>query len=133
MFHVTVLNSSSYFIIAHHLSMETCLEEYTEEFCFSNQLEEYPNRILSLYSFILSAILVTQSIMSCIIQSVVYPWLINTLNISIPIIAIIGMICMSLGIALVTLPTLWLMILASTILSIGYCLSSPTSVSILSV
>lgn len=71
--------------------------------------------------------------MSCIIQSVVYPWLINTLNISIPIIAIIGMICMSLGIALVTLPTLWLMILASTILSIGYCLSSPTSVSILSV
>lgn len=53
MFHVTVLNSSSYFIIAHHLSMETCLEEYTEEFCFSNQLEEYPNRILSLLSFIL--------------------------------------------------------------------------------
>lgn len=43
MFHVTVLNSSSYLIIAHHVSMETCLEEFSEEFCFSNQLEEYPN------------------------------------------------------------------------------------------
>lgn len=79
------------------------------------------------------AILVTQSILSCILQSVVYPWLVNTLNISIPIVATIGMICMSLGIALVTLPGLWLMIGASTLLSIGYCLSSPTSVSILSV
>lgn len=80
-----------------------------------------------------SAILVTQSILSCIIQSLVYPWLVNTLNISIPIVATIGMICMSLGIALVTLPGIWLMIGASTLLSIGYCLSSPTSVSILSV
>lgn len=79
------------------------------------------------------AILVTQSILSCILQSVVYPWLVNTLNISIPIVATIGMICMSSGIALVTLPGLWLMIGASTLLSIGYCLSSPTSVSILSV
>ena len=71
--------------------------------------------------------------MSCIIQGVLYPWMINTCNLAIPSVAIIGMICMSLGIALVTLPTIWLMILASTILSIGYCLSAPTAVTILSV
>lgn len=71
--------------------------------------------------------------MSCIIQGVLYPWMINTCNLAIPSVAIIGMICMCLGIATVTLPTIWLMILASTILSIGYCLSAPTAVTILSV
>ena len=40
---------------------------------------------------------------------------------------------MCLGIAFVTLPTVWLMVIASTVLSIGYCLSAPTAVTILSV
>lgn len=75
----------------------------------------------------------SQSILSCFIQGLLYPYLVNSLNISIPVVAVIGMIGMSLGIGLVTLPTLWLMIIASTVLSIGYCLSAPTSVTILSV
>lgn len=59
--------------------------------------------------------------------------IVNKGGMSIPLVAVIGMIGMSLGIALVTLPTLWGMIIASTVLSIGYCLSAPTAVTILSV
>ena len=94
----------------------------------------------SVFSYALSpsltrrAVITLQSIWCCFEQYAIYPWLITTLNVPIPVLAAIGELTMVLCYLFMALsPKAWQSLLASAIMWMGNSLASPASVSIISV
>ena len=75
-----------------------------------------------------------QSIWCCFEQYAIYPWLITTMNVPIPVLATVGEIIMVLCYLFMALsPQAWQSLLASAIMWMGNSLGSPASVAIISV
>ena len=74
------------------------------------------------------------SVLTCIFQAFIYPWIVSTLNVPIPYLATIGCIIVFICFNLMSIvPTEIGSITASIILWIGFCCAAPSSVSIISV
>lgn len=75
-----------------------------------------------------------QSILCCFEQYAIYPWLITTMNVPIPVLATVGEVIMVLCYLFMALsPQAWQSLLASAIMWMGNSLGSPASVAIISV
>ena len=79
-------------------------------------------------------VITVQSIWCCFEQYAIYPWLMKTLDIPIPVLATIGETIMVLCYLFMALsPQAWQSLLASAIMWMGNALGSPASISIISV
>ena len=79
-------------------------------------------------------VVVISSVVTCVFQAFIYPWIVSTLNVPIPYLATIGSFIIFLSFILIAiLPTEIGSISASVILWIGFCCAAPSSVSIISV
>ena len=74
------------------------------------------------------------SVVTCIIQALIYPWIVNTLNVPIPYLATIGCFIVFICFILMSAASTEMgSMIASLILWIGFCCAAPSSVSIISV
>lgn len=99
---------------------------------FGSTADTYSYHRLSL--FMSRALVIISSLICCVFQSFVYPWLVSKLGIPIPYLACFGMFVEIFSyIGMSAINNEMGSMIASLILWLGFCCASPASVSIISV
>ena len=81
-----------------------------------------------------SALIVISSLATCIFQAFIYPWVVNSLNVPSPYFAILGCIIVFISFIVISVTTTEMICLvASLVLSLGFCCATPCSITIISV
>lgn len=87
-----------------------------------------------LHSIHSSLLVILSSVICCVFQTFIYPWLVSKVGIPIPYFATIGMVIEIFSyIAMSAINNELGSMIASLVLWIGFCCASPASVSIISV
>ena len=91
------------------------------------------SRLLHPFSLIRRGLVIIQSVLCCVFQSLIYPMLMSKLKVPIPYLALTGMIIEFFAYLLITVDSEYGSMAATLLLWIGFSMAAPTSVSIISV